>query len=123
MNKRRFTVTPVGGSTLIVFLAVLTLVTFAILSLSTATADLRLTDSMVESNIAYYEADCRGEQILSSLRQGTVPEQVSEIGNGRFEFEIPITDSLYLAIEVSVNSADGTYIIHRWQEVNKRNNE
>ena len=66
-KKERFPPPAVGGSSLLVIFAVLCLTVFALLSLSTVQADGRLSEAAVASVAAYYEADCRAEEILARL--------------------------------------------------------
>ena len=71
-EKDRFSPPAVGGNSLLVIFAVLCLTVFALLGLSSVQAGGRLSDASAQAVTAYYEADCRAEEILSSLRQGTV---------------------------------------------------
>ena len=65
MSKKRKGITLTGGSSLLVIFAVLCLTVFALLTLSTVKADLRLADAAVHSVMEYYSADCAAEEILA----------------------------------------------------------
>lgn len=104
----------VGGSSLFTIFAVLCLVVFALLSISTVKADERLGDASAASVAAYYEADSRAEEILAALRRGEMPQGVTET-EGKFVYACPISETQTLVVEVAVEGAD--YTIYRWQAV------
>ncbi len=118
-EKRSFSPPIVGGSSLLVIFAVLCLTIFALLSLSTVLADSRLGDASAEAVSAYYEADCRAEEILARIRAGEVPEgtiwTLTDAGNV-CSYGCPISDTQTLAVEVRVDGPDD-YEILRWQAV------
>lgn len=105
---------PVGASSLLTIFAVLCLTVFALLSLSTVGANGRLSDRAAQAVYAYYDADCRAEEILARLRAGELPEGVSRTGN-ICTYACPISDSQTLAVEVAVDGSD--FRILRWQAV------
>ena len=92
----------VGGSSLLVIFAVLCLTVFALLSLGTVQADRRLADASAASVQAYYEADCRAEEILAQLRSGQRPEGVSGEGN-EYWYVCPISDTQSLQVRVRLD--------------------
>lgn len=117
-EKRKFSPPVVGGSSLLVIFAVLCLVIFALLSLSTVSADVRLAEKSRDFVTEYYAADGKAEEILAQLRSGKMPEGVSakETEGGplcRYQCEISSTQAL--SVEVLVTDSD--YEIHRWQVV------
>jgi len=57
----------VGGSSIVVIFVILTLTTFATLSLVSARADQSLGRKSVEATEAYYAADARAEEILAEI--------------------------------------------------------
>ena len=114
-EKERFSPPAVGGSSLLVIFAVLCLTVFALLGLSGVQAGGRLSDASAQAVTAYYEADCRAEEILSALRQGTVPEGVEQEEDGVYAYTCPISDTQALEVRVRVNGADWTVL--RWQAV------
>lgn len=113
MDNRRIGPTPpVGGSSLLTIFAVLCLTVFALLSLAAVHTGGKLGHSAAAAVTAYYEADCRAEEILSSLRAGTIPPGVTEEA-GIFTYDCPISETQTLYVRVAVEGTD--YTILRWQ--------
>jgi len=112
--NRHDTPAAVGGSCLLTIFAVICLVVFALLSVSTVQADGRLSKAQAEAVSAYYEADCRAEEILAELRAGTVPTGVSyDAGIYRYECAVSPTQTLKVAVAINGES----YEILQWQTV------
>ena len=104
----------VGGTSLLVIFAVLALTVFALLSLSTALANDRLSSAAAQAVYDYYQADCQAEAILAQLRQGRQPPGVARQGDV-FAYSCPISDTQTLLVEVRLDG--DTYTILRWQAV------
>ena len=66
--KEDFSISTLGGTSLMLIFAVLCLTVFAVLSLSTAKAGDQFSESMQASVQAYYEADNEAEGILAASR-------------------------------------------------------
>ena len=113
-KRRRFLPPVVGGSSLLVMFAVLCLTVFALLALSTVQADRRLSDTSARSVEAYYEADCRAEEIFAQLRAGEIPAGVTKT-DGIYSYTCAISDTQELRISVRKDGADWTVL--RWQAV------
>lgn len=125
-KRERFSPPVLGGGSLLTVFAVLALTVFALLSLSTVRADVRLGDAAARAVTDYYAADVRAQEILAQLRNGGAPDGVgmaltivdyadrSELIYG---YAVPISDTQELQVEVLVNPADGSYSIRRWQAV------
>ena len=113
-DKKRMGMPATGGSSLLVIFAVLALTVFAILSISTVTADQKLADKSAASVEAYYEADCQAEMILAEIRSGKLPEGVKKDGK-RYSYKCQVTDTLTLEVEVLVKKEE--YEVLRWQMV------
>ena len=113
-KRRRFSPPAVGGSSLLVVFAVLCLTVFALLSLSTVQANRRLAETSAASVQAYYEADCRAEEILAQLRSGQRPEGVSSAGN-EYWYTCPISDTQ--SLQVRVRLEDAAWTVLQWQAV------
>ena len=113
-DKKRMAMPATGGSSLLVIFAVLALTVFAILSISTVTADQKLADKSAVSVAAYYEADCKAEMILAEIRSGKLPEGVKKDGD-LYSYKCPVTETLNLEVEVLVE--DEEYEVLRWQMV------
>ena len=114
MNNSKMQSPMVGGSSLLVIFAVLCLTVFALLGFSTVQADKRLSDASAEAVENYYAADKQAEEILAQLRNGHMPECVTE-ENGVYFYRIPVSTTQELQVEVRM---DGTaWEILRWQTV------
>lgn len=100
MIHRNKSSTPiVGGSSLITIFAVLCLVVFAILTLSTVTASRNLAFASHEAVTAYYNADCEAEEIFARLRNGETVDKVKIIGN-TFQYECKISNTQVIFVEL-----------------------
>ncbi len=123
MTERRrerdgFSPPALGGSSLLVVFAVLALTVFALLSLSTVRADVRLADASAQAVVDYYAADCQAQEILARLRNGERPEGVEFSGSGllQADYAVPISDTVELQVSVILEGvADADYVIERWQ--------
>lgn len=113
-KRRRFSPPVVGGSSLLVMFAVLCLTVFALLALSTVQADRRLSDASARSVEAYYEADCRAEEIFARIRAGETPEGVTE-ADGVYTYGCEISGTQELRVSVQVK--DGSWIVLQWSTV------
>lgn len=120
-----------GGVSLLVIFAVLCLTVFALLSLSTVQADIRLADASAQAVTDYYAADTAAEEILARLRAGELPEGVAveesniyflpmlgaeETTAGIYSYSLAINDSQKLEVTVQIIDANNWQII-RWQAV------
>ena len=115
MDKRSFRApVTVGAASLLTVFAVLCLAIFALLTLSTVSANERLSEASRASVGAYYEADCRAEEILAEIRAGKTPEGVTLSGD-TYSYTCPISETQTLA--VNVRAEGGNYEILRWQAV------
>lgn len=122
MTERKrevFSPPAVGGISLLVAFAVLCLTVFALLSLTTVQADVRLADASAKAVEEYYAADCRAQELLARLRKGETPaEAESHLEDSwhtgtRYTYTVPISDTQELDVEVIVDGED--YEILRWQ--------
>ena len=115
MDKRSFRApVTVGAASLLTVFAVLCLDIFALLTLSTVSANERLSEASRASVEAYYAADCRAEEILAEIRAGKTPEGVTLSGD-IYSYTCPISETQALA--VTVRAEGGNYEILRWQAV------
>lgn len=109
-EKRRLPFT--GGSSLLVIFSILCLTVFAMLSLSTVKADLRMADASVKAIEEYYRADCEAEAILGQLRNGRMPEGVVKEDN-LYAYLCPVSDTQALSVVVQINGTE--YKIQQWK--------
>ena len=109
----------VGGSSLLVIFAVLCLTVFALLTLSTAAADSRLSQDAADAVEAYYQADSQAEALWARLRDGEQPKEVTETmkdaGSTLYKYTVPISQEQEL--QVCLRLKDGTWTVVQWQAV------
>lgn len=121
MAKRNASGPPaaVGGSSLLVIFAVLCLTVFALLTLSTAAADGRLSQDAADAVEAYYQADSQAEALWARLRAGEQPAEVTETaedaGSTLYKYTVPISQGQEL--RVSLRLEDGIWTVEQWQAV------
>ena len=114
MKTKRFFPPLIGGSSLLVIFAILCLTVFAILALSTAKAEQKLSQISANAVSAYYQADADAELIFSEIRNGNVPENVS-FENNVYSYSCQISSNLFLNVEITFN--DGKWLVLSWQTV------
>jgi len=76
----------VGASSLLMFFVILTLTTFATLSLVSANADYELSIKAVNASKKYYEADSRAEEMLAVVGDAIVSTKNSAAGKSDEEY-------------------------------------
>ena len=113
-QKKTFSIPMVGGSSLLIIFAVLCLTIFTLLALSTVRADIRLSEASAKAVTDYYTADLQAEIIFSKLRQGTLPEGVSE-NKDTYTYSCPISETQSLMVELQ--KEDTAWKVSRWQAV------
>ena len=124
-KDNRFSPPAVGGVSLLVVFAVLCLTVFALLSLTTVQADVRLAEASVKAVADHYAADYKAQEILALLRtDGPLPEDLelessiaefSDRTEYTYAYTVPMSDTQNLEVEVLLNGTD--YTILRWQAV------
>ena len=115
MNKeRRMRIPLVGGSSLLVIFAVLCLTVFALLGLSAVQAGGRLSQKMVDSVEAYYEADCMAEELYARLRLGELPAEVMQEGD-TYTYVCPVSETTEL--QVVLYKTGEQWEVIRWNVV------
>ena len=118
-RNARFSPPAVGGISLLAAFAVLCLTVFALRSLTTVQADVRLADASAQAVKDYYAADCAAQEILARLRGGETPVEVESHSydswhrGTRYTYACPISGTQELEVEVIVDGED--YEILRWQ--------
>jgi hypothetical protein len=121
----------VGIATLVTIMVAVLLTTFSVLTLVTASADLRLSNKTVESAENYYAADGAAELWLADLdadgwlgvmtdsSMKYMPKESIDDDHMKISQEFPIDDLRVLSVEV-VLASDGTIDILTWQSVLKK---
>lgn len=122
-QQKRFSPPVVGGSSLLIIFAVLCLTMFTLLALSTAKANIRLSDASVQAVSDYYEADRQAEQILCELRKD--PSQSIlynvQVDDDVYSYSVPISETQMLMVEVKIEK--DSWQVLRWQSVSTSNIE
>ena len=120
-KQKRFSPPAIGGTSLLVVFAVLCLTVFALLSLTTVQADVRLADASVKAIEDYYAADYQAQEILARLRNGEIPDGV-DVAGATASYACPISDTQELQVEVLLDyllldTETDSYTVLRWQAV------
>ena len=113
-QTERYALPAIGGSTLMVILAVVSLCVFALLSYMTVQAEKRLSDIAAEAAVQYYEADLQAEELFARLRSGEFPEGVTA-ENGRYCYAVTVSGTQML--EVELEKQGESWSVLRWQTV------
>ena len=115
-NKKNIKIgfSTVGGSSILTIFAVLCLVVFALLSLSTAKADSKLSNKSVKAVENYYKADKNAEIILARLRQGNKVDGVEKKGD-TYTYKCKIDENQNLHVSVTIKG--NKYIVNQWKKV------
>lgn len=118
-GREHFSPPALGGGSLLTVFAVLALTVFALLSLSTVRADVRLGDAAASAVTDYYEADSKAQAALACLRTGRpLPEDIAlrmDEAENVYSYAVPISDKQEL--QVSVRISGGDCKILRWEAV------
>lgn len=115
MKKREQTSFPAtGGSSLLVIFAVLCLVVFALLSLSTVLAQKRLSEATARATAEWYAADLQAQEIFAKLRTGEQVPGVERTEEG-YTYSVPV--SQHQTLQVQLVKTDEGWDILTWQTV------
>ncbi len=110
----------VGTASILLIFTVLSIISFATLTLVNSKADYNLSNNLYERQQAYYEACHKGNAFVAAVNSGY--EKGAE--DGIMKESIPITDNQSLDIAITTNSANSTINsdnnspIIQWQIVN-----
>ena len=149
MNKKRKSFFSIGTSSILIIFTLLVLVTFAVLSLVSANADVKLSQSASENITSFYLADHNAqislqkidatlaEIYLGSDDENTFYQNIKTHYNGQDEYTLEESDSkLYLSFHTYVTdfevlnsklqltfprkNTDGFYKILSWNLINTK---
>ena len=119
MNKRSEG-SHVGSASILLIFTVLSLISFATLTLVNSKADFNLSNNLTERQKLYYEACHKANAFVAAVNSG----YASGEENGIMKESIPITDNQSLDITLMSNIGNNTlnsrnmYTISQWQIVN-----
>ena len=109
-----------GTASILLIFTVLSIISFATLTLVNSKADYNLSNNLAQRQKSYYEACHKGNAFIAAVNSGY--ETGEE--NGIIKESIPISDNQSLDIALIVNSAknslnsDNSENIIKWQVVN-----
>ena len=125
MEVKRRTGMNVGSASLLLIFTVLSLVSFAALTLVNSKADYNLSQNLAERQKAYYSACHNANAFVAAVNSGyEAPKE-----DGIIKKSIPITDNQSLDIALMSNISDNStnssniYTISQWQIVNHGTND
>ena len=117
-----------GTSSLLLIFVVLSLVSFAVLSLSSALSDKKLTDKTVDKNVSYYSACNEAYEKLADLDKKLIDIYKASADEASYlkacedldlEMTIPVTEYQGLEVKVIPNypksNEDTFYSISSWK--------
>ncbi len=120
MKARRSSGANAGSASILLIFTVLSLVSFAMLTLVNSKADYNLSNNLAERQRAYYRACHQAGAFVAAVNSG----YETDLTDGIIKKSIPITDNQSLDISLmsnisnkSVNSGQ-KYTISQWQIVN-----
>ncbi len=103
---------------MITVFAVLCLIVFTLLTLSTVVASKNLAEASHNEVKAYYEADCEAERIFSQLRKGIIPDNVT-VENNYYSYKCTISETQF--IDVKISYIDGIWNVISWNNSTSAN--
>ena len=113
----------VGSASILLIFTVLSIISFATLTLVNSKADYNLSTNLADRQKAYYEACHKGNAFVAAVNSG----YETGMEDGIMRASIPITDNQSLDISIIANSANNTANsdnktgILQWQIVNHSN--
>ena len=112
MKKERFSIPAIGGSSLLVVFAVLCLVIFSLLSVSTVLAEQRISEAALRTTTDWYAADLEAQTIFAQLRNGQQVPGVEQ--NGQiYGYSVPISE--HQTLFVTLKETESGWEILSWQ--------
>lgn len=134
MENKKKSGSSIGASSLLVIVVVLSLVCFAALSITSASADLRLSKKLADRTSSYYEACNEAQETIKELsvslssiyeESGSAEEyeqKIRESLTSPLAFSYPMNENQVLQVSVSPlypENASGDFLeITSWQIVN-----
>ena len=110
----------VGGASILLVFAVLSLTIFSIITLNSAMADRAITDVWKQAALAYYEADTLAEIIVSEiLAQDEIPQFVQgteimkDMEGDSLSFSLTVSEQKELHVKIAI--FDGYYETLEWR--------
>ena len=125
MDKRRprRPVVSTGVVSIVLIFVMLSLLTFAVLSLVSAQADLRLSEKSARRTTDYYAAENAANDILADLLAAddlqavAAAKGVTLTDDGRASYQVPLGEDQVLAVEIALPTDGQSWRVERWQAV------
>lgn len=120
MNNDKRSGSHIGSASIMLIFAVLSIISFATLTLVNSKADYNLSNNLYERHKQYYEACHRGNAFVAAVNSGFIDNEK----NGIISESVPITDNQTLDIAIMLNSSksihnsDNIYPVVMWRVVN-----
>lgn len=132
-DKQQSSFVNIGSSSLLIIFLILSLVTFAILSLSGAKSDYSFSQRLADHKTAYYEASNQAERILGQIDEALAAgealdgQQLEGITiqaeEGTLTFSVPMEGEQELLVKLEVTdsiTAETYYTIKTWQIISTK---
>ena len=117
----------IGTSSLLLIFIVLSLVSFAVLSLSSALTDRNMVEQTMQRSTEYYEACNAAEHTLADLNAALIEASIDgTLTTGTHQFDIAINASQKLSVAMETHKPDSEgycYTITAWKVVNSSSPE
>ena len=124
-NKRSHrSIISTGPTSIVLIFVMLSLLTFAVLSLVSAQANLRLSRKSAERTTAWYQAENEANDVLERLLRAARedPRALREdpaVKDGLASYEVPLGEDQVLAVECVLPIDGQSFRITRWQAVSR----
>ena len=120
-RRTRRPVVSTGVVSIVLIFVMLSLLTFAVLSLVSAQADLRLSEKSAQRTTDYYAAENAANAILTDLLTAEDVQAVAAAAgvtlteDGRASYRVPLGEDQILAVEVTLPADGRSFTVERWQ--------
>lgn len=111
-NKQRFSVPPVGGSSLLASFAVLCLAILSLLTLNTVLSERRISEREAQNTLDWYKADLYAQEIFAELRTGQQAAGVQCFEN-QYHYTVPISE--FRSLQVILQKNSDSWEVITWQ--------
>ncbi len=115
MKKKKFSVLAIGTSSMLVIFILLCLVTFAVLSLTSAKADARFSEKNTARLTAYYAASTRAEEKLA-FADGLLRSAYQSCGGRKSAYEQAVREAFSAEAGYQLGSTAEGALTLSWQE-------
>ena len=107
MKKRTKPIISIGTSCILLIFLSLCLLTFAILSLASAQADLRLSEKIAERTASYYQGEARASRLLADFL--TKEAYSFSVSDASVSFQVPSAEDQQLFIVLTAEFPSSSY--------------